>query len=82
MLAERADARSVLYVEPGQLVVSAEPNLVRTILGSCVAQHDRQRLGLRSGRVGLVDDVDRLTQRRGRIGVRRCTGSSTGPRPP
>lgn len=37
MQAEPADARSVLYVEPGQLLVSTEPNLVRTILGSCVA---------------------------------------------
>jgi chemotaxis protein CheD len=31
------ERQAVLYVEPGQLVVSAQPVLLRTILGSCVS---------------------------------------------
>lgn len=38
MLSESAQAVSeILYVEPGQLLVSTEPHLLRTILGSCVS---------------------------------------------
>jgi chemotaxis protein CheD len=37
VLAERAPGDDVLYVEPGQLLVSTEPRLLRTILGSCVS---------------------------------------------
>ena len=37
MLAERAEAQQMHYVEPGQLLVCAEPRRLRTILGSCVS---------------------------------------------
>jgi chemotaxis protein CheD len=37
MLAEAADDREVLYVEPGQLLVATEPCRIRTVLGSCVS---------------------------------------------
>lgn len=37
MLAEAPAEPNVLYVEPGQLLVSTEPCRMRTILGSCVA---------------------------------------------
>jgi chemotaxis receptor (MCP) glutamine deamidase CheD len=37
MLAETAENQEVLYVEPGQLLVSTEPCRIRTVLGSCVA---------------------------------------------
>jgi chemotaxis protein CheD len=37
MLAEATDDLEVLYIEPGQLLVSTEPCRLRTILGSCVA---------------------------------------------
>jgi chemotaxis protein CheD len=38
MLSEAAQAVSkVLYVEPGQLLVSTEPHVLRTVLGSCVS---------------------------------------------
>jgi chemotaxis receptor (MCP) glutamine deamidase CheD len=37
VLAERLAAQEVLYVEPGQLLVCAEPKRLRTILGSCVS---------------------------------------------
>ncbi|HVY27891.1 MAG TPA: chemotaxis protein CheD [Polyangiaceae bacterium] len=37
MLAERLAPQEVLYVEPGQLLVCAEPKRLRTILGSCVS---------------------------------------------
>ena len=37
MLAEATDQQDVLYVEPGQLLVSTEPCRIRTVLGSCVA---------------------------------------------
>lgn len=37
MLAEAPQEPGVLYIEPGQLLVSTEPCRLRTILGSCVA---------------------------------------------
>lgn len=37
MLAEAAEDLGVLYVEPGQLLVSTEPCRIRTVLGSCVS---------------------------------------------
>ena len=37
MLAEAAGDLEVLYVEPGQLLVSTEPCRLRTVLGSCVS---------------------------------------------
>lgn len=37
MLAERVAQQEVHYVEPGQLLVCAEPRRLRTILGSCVS---------------------------------------------
>jgi chemotaxis protein CheD len=38
MLSESTQVESaILYVEPGQLLVSTEPHVLRTILGSCVS---------------------------------------------
>jgi chemotaxis protein CheD len=37
VLAERVRQQEVHYVEPGQLLVCAEPRRLRTILGSCVS---------------------------------------------
>jgi chemotaxis protein CheD len=37
MLAEASEDGPILYIEPGQLLVSTEPCRLRTILGSCVA---------------------------------------------
>jgi chemotaxis protein CheD len=37
VLAERTLATELLYVEPGQLLVSTEPHRLRTVLGSCVS---------------------------------------------
>lgn len=37
MLAEALEPAGVLYVEPGQILVSTEPHILRTVLGSCVS---------------------------------------------